>query len=217
MKLIFIFVVFVNVTYATTTFTETKIPLRCNTYLMGNIDEPSWRGFNSMKLIELSKNGKKNKGKYFAMVDDDMYDYLNQWNWYAAVEPRTVYAKRDVYKETINGIHVYETIMMHRLVLGVTDPNLEADHIDWNGLNNQRYNLREATKAQNQSGSKKRKNCSSNYRGVTKNKYGGYTSYFCVNGKTTNLGSFKSEIEAAIVWDKKAKEVHKEFANLNFP
>jgi len=218
MRFLIIFALLFNVVYANNSFDKNKTLHWCN-LPYSYVEQSPVRGFHFMKLIELSKNGKKNKGKYFVLVDDADYDWLNQWSWYACVEPNTVYAKRDLYIETINGKHIYETISMHRLIVGLTNEDLETDHIDRNGLNNQRENLRISTRGQNQANTKKRANTTSKYRGVCtyKGKKDRWVAYFCSNGKTINLGFFYSEIDAAMAWDKKAKEIHKEFANLNFP
>lgn len=90
-----------------------------------------------MKLIPLSRG-------LFAQVDDDMFDYLNQWKWYAHKHGNTYYARRNDYK---NGKQ--KTLRMHNLIINKRS-GMQTDHRDHNGLNNQRYNLREATTAQNQ-------------------------------------------------------------------
>jgi hypothetical protein len=91
---------------------------------------------------------------------------------------------------------------IHRLVAiqYIENPNnyLEVDHIDRNKLNNNLSNLRWCSRNQNQQNKKKTLNCSSIYRGVTFNKS---RNRWCagkrINGKTNNLGSYKTEIEAA--------------------
>lgn len=187
-----------------------------------------------MKLIELSKTGKKNKGKYCAMVDDWWYDYLNQWNWGVGIKDGTIYAVR---WNSIAGCPKgtkREKIRMHRVVLGLTDPNLDGDHIDHNGINNQEYNLRVATEQENCFNISKIKNRSSIYKGVsfkklvrhykrktdgriTTSKYSHYTSTIKKNGISTYIGTFHNEIDAAKAYDKKASELFGEFAMLNFP
>jgi len=215
MKIILIFVLIIISSYANTNF---KTPLaRCNTVLKTTIDNPSCQGaFNFMKLIPLSKKSKKNAGKYFAMVDDDMFDYLNQWSWYAIKSGKLYYASRSAYIETVNGKHIYKNILMSRLILGITDKSILCDHIDRDSLNNQRSNLRIATKSQNAINCHKRPNKTSKYIGVSANKFNRWSAYITLNQKGYNLGSFKTEEEAAQAYDAKAKEFHGEFANLNF-
>lgn len=98
-----------------------------------------------MKLIELSKTSKRDKGKYFAEVDDADYDWLNQWNWTADKNGNTIYAHR---MERI-GVNKRKKIKMHRLIMGVTDSKILVDHKDRRGWNCQRHNLRICTKSEN--------------------------------------------------------------------
>jgi hypothetical protein len=104
-------------------------------------------------------------------------------------------------------------IYMHRVILNPTT-GLFCDHIDRNGLNNQRDNLPICTIAQN----------NMNKRSVGKSKYLGvhrwknrFVAQICMDGKQYRLGFFKTEKEAAIAYDKVARNHHREFANLNFP
>lgn len=112
---------------------------------------------------------------------------------------------------------------MHRLILGLTDPKIEADHIDHDGLNNQRSNLRATTKRQNRYNSRKDSNSLSKYRGLrlTSRKWRGknyryWQARIMKDGISYHLGLFKNEEEAARAYDVKAKELFGEYANLNF-
>lgn len=139
-----------------------------------------------------------------ALVDDADYDYLNQFKWYVTKGPKTFYAGRDL---VIDG--VTRRLKMHRIIMS-TPCGLVTDHIDHNGLNNQRSNLRNCTKSQNQRN--KTPIGSSKYLGVN----------ICIratiriNNKNVNIGSFKTEEEAARAYDKMAKIHFGEYANLNF-
>lgn len=164
-----------------------------------------------MKLIALSKNSKNPllKEKYFAQVDDADYEWLNQWNWMFTGR----YAIRRDYRKGI-----CETILMHRLVLGLTDPKLYPDHIDHNGINNQRNNLRVVNHYQNCMNSRKSAKSKHRFKGAyyKLNKNGDWYAKIQAFGKRYYLGNFKTEIEAALAYDRKAVEVHGEFAELNF-
>jgi len=81
-----------------------------------------------MKEIKLSKTGKY-RDKYVALVDDEDYEKVNQFNWYAVKDRSTIYAKRCIFVEDKR----YEQ-PMQELILGVK----RGDHIDHNGLNNQK-------------------------------------------------------------------------------
>jgi hypothetical protein len=164
--------------------------------------------FNRMKEIRLSQQG-KNKGKYVALVDDEDYEYLNQWRWNAKETGSGHYAMSF---EFINGKQ--KNIRMHRLLMN-TPTDMDVDHIDHNGLNNQKSNLRNCTKSQN---SMNTSPCGvSGYLGVSIRT--GTTKYFAqikVNKKTLFLGMFDDPKEAARVRDKAAIKHFGKFANLNF-
>ena len=112
--------------------------------------------------------------------------------------------------------------LIHRLILGLTDPKIKTDHIHHNKLDNRRSEIRACTHKQNM---KNRTSYgASRYLGVylLYRKYKGKKNgpYFRadinINGKQTYIGIFKTEIAAAIAYDEKAKEIHGGFANLNF-
>ncbi len=109
-------------------------------------------------------------------------------------------------------------IKMHRLILGLTDPNIQGEHADRNGLNNQRYNLREANNSTNHMNVNPRG--TSKYLGVSVHLHKVYISRIVIDRRQKYLGSFpltnEGEIEAAKKYDEYAKVHHGNFANLNF-
>lgn len=105
---------------------------------------------------------------------------------------------------------------MHRLILGITDPKIQVDHKDGNGLNNQRSNLRIATHAENMFNRSSSKNSTSSYLGVSWNTANRrWLAAIKRNGITTHLGSFKDEKLAALAYNKASLEMTGEFARLN--
>jgi hypothetical protein len=161
-----------------------------------------------MKEIQLTQ------GKV-TLVDDEDFEMLNSFNWYAHKHRSTFYARRNDHS---NGRH--KNVKMHRLILGITDPNIIIDHRDTNGLNNQRSNLRVCSNSQNQANRPKRKHSVSVYKGVTTGqtkRKETWRAQIKKGDKVIGLGSFNTQEEAAKAYDKAAIEVHGEFANLNFP
>ena len=146
-----------------------------------------------------------------ALVDDKDYEYLNQWKWYAS-RRRYWYAVRTQY---INGKP--STIFMHRLILQ-TPKGMETDHINHNGLDNRRCNLRICTHTENTRHQQKQARVkSSQYKGVHWQKdIKKWQACIRVNMKSVYLGLFTSEIGAAKTYDKAAKKYHGEFARTNF-
>jgi len=147
-----------------------------------------------------------------AMVDDDDYRIVLIFcdGWYSQLNHGIRYA---VGWNMINGKKKYAGLM-HRIILNAQSGEL-IDHIDRDGLNNTRNNLRFATSSQNLGNSKKRKGTKSRYKGVCwagdKNKWRvRFTNYY-------NVGHFSDEIEAAKAYDKHARLIYGEFARLNFP
>lgn len=112
-----------------------------------------------------------------------------------------------------------KNVKMHRLILGILDPKIKIDHQNGNQLDNRRENLREASPSSNAANARKRKGkCTSKYKGVFLHKNSGkWAAKIKSNYKETWLGYFDKEKDAALAYDKKAKEVFGSFAKLNLP
>lgn len=147
-----------------------------------------------------------------ALVDDEDFEYLNQFKWHIQKSGDTFYAVRTLWIDKFHGT----TIRMHRFLLGVNDKLLVVDHKDHNGLNNQRYNLRVCSKSQNGANRKKSKPSSSKYLGVHYcNTRGLWVVQIQHNNKSYSGGLHKTEELAALAYNKKAIELHGDFANIN--
>jgi len=108
-------------------------------------------------------------------------------------------------------------IAMHREIIRAPE-GLLVDHIDGNGLNNRKSNLRLCTHSQNTYNRRPNRNCSSRYKGISFHKMSKkWEVAICCKGKREHLGRFDDEVKAALAYDRKAKQLFGEFAYLNFP
>jgi hypothetical protein len=134
-----------------------------------------------MKSIPLSQG-------YFALVDDEDFERLNEHKWCVArVKANKWYAVRN---ETVS-FKKRRRISMHRYLLGILDSPKQVDHIDGNGLNNQRSNMRECTVFENQYNVGVCSRNKSGYKGVSWNiNRKSWVSHINYNGIRKFLGYF---------------------------
>lgn len=158
-----------------------------------------------MKKIRLTR-GKS------AIVDDADFLWLSRWKWFTQPSRQTFYAVR----KDCPAPGVYRHIRMHRQILGEKFLRKRlTDHRDGNGLNNQRFNLRPATKIQNVRNARRRRDNRSGFRGVARHR-GKFMAQISIRGTTTYIGIFKCAKDAAKAYDRKARKLYGEFARLNF-
>lgn len=159
-----------------------------------------------MKKIKLTQ------GK-FALVDDEDFEYLNQFKWCYLPKQRTVGEYGYAVRNSLNR----KRIFMHNAIT-IKKNGLGLDHKDRNGLNNQKENLRLATRSQNNAnmvGHGKTSRFKGIYLRKTKNKNSWFAE-ICYKYVRYYLGTFQSEKEAAKAYDLAAKKLFGEFARLNF-
>jgi len=139
-----------------------------------------------MKEISLTQ------GK-IALVDDEDYEWVSQFKWCVSKPRNFFYAV-----SRIKG----KLLFMHRVIMkDKLKENFVVDHIDHDGLNNQRSNLRIVTNQENLMNRRDKNLCTSIYPGVSwKKSHKKYQSQMQKNGKDKNLGHFDDEIQAAIVY-----------------
>lgn len=160
------------------------------------------------------------KGDSF-IIDDDDYDLIKNYSWTVS---------KNGYVSTWDKINK-KRMGIHRIIMGVSNTSYPiVDHINRDPRDNRKCNLRLCTYAEN---NKNRKaHGFSKYLGVaihighykyinTKGELTmykrkpGFVAQISIDGKVKNLGRFKTELEAAKVYNEAAKKHHGEFANLN--
>lgn len=147
-----------------------------------------------------------------AIVDEVDFVRLGGFKWSADRVGRCTYASRFVGTPP-NRRKIY----LHREILKPKTGKL-VDHINGDGLDNRRENLRICTKGQNQRNQRKQIGTSSRFKGVSFDKSrGSWTAYISINGKRKVLGRFGQEEVAAREYDAAAKKHYGDFAKLNFP
>lgn len=150
------------------------------------------------------------------IIDDDDYDLVSQRTWFPIPNRNITYAA------TFTPLLDSRLLFLHSFVLGKRG-NVGTDHINGNGLDNRKENLRPASQRQNMMNRSKSptvdgKVCSSNFKGVTwLKRRRRWQSRVKLIGRNYYLGEFKNEITAVRAYDIKAQHYFGEFAKLNLP
>lgn len=146
----------------------------------------------------------------FAKVSPCDFERISQYKWRAQ---KTVRSYNAVRVKTVKNKSI--AIYMHREILRPCD-GLMVDHINHDGLDNRRENLRLASAAENNCNRRGPLGKSSRYKGVTRTKRGKpWRATITVGKRRIHLGRYDSEIEAARAYDAAARKYHGEFACLN--
>ena len=148
------------------------------------------------------------RGK-FALVDDTDYQELSRFRWHARFTKGKWYAGR---AEPFAG--GYRLVLMHRFIMQ-SGKDEEVDHVDHDGLNNQRLNLRNADHARNlQNQQQQRRTAGHQAKGVSP-RFGKWRAQIQVDGKKIHIGTFATHDEATAAYDAAARRYFGEFAALN--
>lgn len=146
------------------------------------------------------------RGKH-AIVDRKDFDWLSKWNWQAAKDWKVYYARRRGPKDT--------TVIMHREITKCPK-GMVVDHINGNGLDNRRKNLRICSTKEN---ARNRRNITKNQTGYKGVVYFGtppkYIAKIGVMGKYHCSRTYKTAEEAAAAYNRFARKFFGKYANLN--
>ena len=151
----------------------------------------------------------------FALVDDDDYDYLMQWKWYAHYShgTKSFYVRRHGRKSEYDTSR--PTMHMARVIMNAQKGEY-VDHRDHNTLDNQRSNLRVCTNSQNSMNRGPTKSNTSGYKGVVWDKSTNkWHARIQVNERVHHLGLFTSKHDAGRAYNLASMMYHGEFAYTN--
>lgn len=174
---------------------------------MGNIIEI--KSDHAVVIVNSKRHGIKE-----ILIDIDDIELVDVYQWYVKKPKhnRTFYA---VACNPVNSRH--KKISLHRVILCPNDTQL-VDHINGNGLDNRRKNLRICSTIQNQQNSRIPITNTSGYKGVYLNKkLCKWIAWITKDKKRIYLGLFDCPIKAAVAVDNAAREAYGDFAKLNFP
>ena len=152
-----------------------------------------------MKEIPLTRG-------YVAFVDDADYErVMAAGPWFSQIDKHTVYVRRSIRLAA----NRWTNQSLHRFILGVTDSRVPVDHVNHNGLDNRRKNLRTCTAGQSKANQRKRTGLTSRFKGVSWSKA---AHKWHARIKRKHLGFFENEIDAAVAYYRAALELYGEFA-----
>ena len=172
----------------------------------------------------------KAHGTHTVLIDEEDWDKVKQYKWYLN-KARTgkIYVRANI-DNPAGGVRIHEvngkvykypkqtTIPLHRVIMN-TPKGMYTDHIDGNTLDNRKENLRVCTNAQNCWNREKNKNNTYGYKGIkfdARRRLAPWQVYVGHHGNRIYVGNYATPEEAARAYDKKAKELHGDYARLNF-
>lgn len=149
------------------------------------------------------------------LVDDEDFEFLSQWKWQFHIghSRHTGYARRSEYP--LGRYGKQKLIWLHHIVMNVLT-GFNVDHINGNGLDNQKVNLRICDNSQNQHNARLRKDNKSGYKGVSFYKTRQiWQVQITIKTKKIHVVYFENKETAALAYNAAAREYFGEFARLN--
>lgn len=160
-------------------------------------------------MIEISLHGAKAAGRV-ALIDEADLPTVQPWRWQVWEVPEKNWGPYATAR--IGTGRKAPRRYMHQLLTG----NPLTDHIDHDGLNNQRHNLRLATRGQNLQNQRPLRAGASRFKGVSR-AGSRWRARIKLRGREVHLGRYDSELAAALAYDAAARQAFGSFACLNFP
>lgn len=164
----------------------------------------------------MAKEVKLARGYAVAIVDDADYDRVSREKWHIVRRKRATYAQGSIKQPD----GTWKKVRMHRFILGVTDERRGVDHVDHDGLNNQRVNLRVCTSRENNANKRKLLSSVSMWKGVTPSRplnsgQQRWRARIRIDGVKRSIGLFNTQLGAAAAYNAAAYRQFGEFAFLN--
>jgi hypothetical protein len=150
---------------------------------------------------------RRNGNRHTLHYDEEDRHLVEAHRWYVAVQAHTCYA---VYSQPGTGGRV--KVRLHQLIVPGCP---QVDHVNGNGLDNRRANLRPATHQQNMRNKRTQARSEAGYKGVFSDGNGRWRARIFCNGQRFNLGSYDTPEEAALIYNAAAEKHFGEFAYLN--
>lgn len=149
-----------------------------------------------------------------ALIDDEDYETVIARRCYARKQRNVWYAETTIWSDSRGR---YVTVKLHTLLMGPPEDGKSVDHVDGDGLNNQRRNLRWATRSEQRANSATCRTSRSGFKGVYwEHRRQHWCSRLTVNNVVHYLGSYANVEDAARAYDTRAREIFGEFARPNF-
>lgn len=152
----------------------------------------------------------KTYGENYFFIDGEDFDKIKNYTWCIANFSKRFYIVSDLCNKGNR-----KKILLHRLIMNCPD-GMVVDHINHNGLDNRKENLRICTNQENLYNQRKKEGKTSKYKGVSFFKRdNNWTVRIRINGKSKNLGYFLNEEDAAEVYNQAALKYYGKYAFLN--